>query len=147
MDREQLVETIREVIAEERRERMTHPEKRERVTRYTTPEGETYTSVTMARAQWVGLVLGLVLSAASVLGIIGGIGIKLWVEPVIDQKIEAHHIEMEKEAVAFVHREQFEPWAALQNAKWEEQQRVNDRRERQLADIAADIKLILQRLR
>lgn len=87
MERDELIETIREVIAEERRERMTHPEARERVTRYQDPTGKTWTSVTMAKAEWVTKILQLCLVVGAVLSLANVVVIRMSVGPLIDEKI------------------------------------------------------------
>lgn len=130
LDREELEELVRRVIAEERNEALAHPGRREKYTRYTDPDGKTWVSATLERGEVFRKVLAVVtLMIASAAGLVAFTN-QWFLLPTIDSradvKIEAHEQrvrkEMDAKTPAFVTRAEFDRRVASSDARWEAQE-------------------------
>lgn len=146
-----LRDIVREVIEEREAERMAHPEKRERITRYTGPDGETFHSVTQTRLDWAKT-LAAVIMAISVA--VSAINVVV-VYPIIDRRasalIERHSTEskakMDEIAKQIVFRSDFVAYTSEKEERWKNQAQVNTEMREMLAELNKDIKELLRRVR
>lgn len=129
LSRDELRTLIREVMEEQQSERMAHSARREKVTRYTDPEGKTWMSATLERGEVVRKVLAVVVVViASTAGLVAFTN-QWFLLPTIDSradiKIEAHEQrireEMDAKTPAFVTRAEFDRRVAASDARWEAQ--------------------------
>jgi hypothetical protein len=122
MDRDDLVETIRAVIEEDRNERIAHPEERERMTRFTTPEGRSFTAVTLSHWDWLKNIAWLLAGLATILGALNVIYLKMSVEPIMDHKIEVHSAQAEQrmadKAAGYVTIPMWTAWTVDKDRRW-----------------------------
>lgn len=129
LSRDELRTLIREVLEEQQTERMAHSTRREKVTRYTDPEGKTWMSATLERGEVVRKVFAIVgFVIASTAGLVAFTN-QWFLLPTIDHradiKISAHEDRVQKEMDAktpgFVTRAEFDRRVAASDARWEAQ--------------------------
>lgn len=153
MDREELRDVIRDVIAEERAASMSRELKRERFTRYTDPEGKTWVSATLERGEMLRKVL-LILAAIVGATVAAVQFTNTWfLMPTIDRRaqslIQAHEVrvkaEMEATVPTFVTSSEFNAKVAERDERWRNQLDFNQRVEVTLISIQTDIKELLRR--
>lgn len=130
MDREELEEIIRRVIAEDRAEQLAHPSRRERVTQFTDPDGNTWISRTLTKAEelkrmfmLVGFVCSLFIGAA---GVIYKYALLPEFKGEISSQLDAHNVEatkrMNEVLPTIVTRGEFDRRVAMSDAKWAAQE-------------------------
>lgn len=127
LDREELEELVRRVIAEDRAEQIVHPSRREKVTQFTDSEGNTWISRTLTRteelrrmAALVGFVCSLFIGASTAL-------YKYVLLPEFQHEVAvqvtAHASEARAQMNAvlptIVTRGEFDRRVAMADAKWE----------------------------
>lgn len=142
IDKEELSKLIRDIIAEERAESLAHPGRREKITRYTDPEGKTWVSMTLERTEMVQKIMALFLTLCSVLSIVNYAVIRFAVEPAIhieiDKAIDDHEVQvrarMNEMAPNIVTQTEFKAWTSEKTEKWKNQEifnaGINDRLKR-----------------
>lgn len=153
LDREELEELIRRVIAEERAEAMSHPLHREKFTRYTDPDGKTWVSATMERAEVAQKMIAFVLALIALLSSVNYAVLTYAVRPAIEVEIKremaAHNEDarrrMDEMLPHIVNREEWVAWTAEKKQMWDRQQEVNELMEKRLTRIEEKLDRLIER--
>lgn len=155
VEKEELLEMIRQSIREFDAERMSHPTRRERVTRFTDPDGKTWVSTTLEKAEVIrkALLVGAAIIGATVALV--QFTNRWFLVPTMDERaasiVAAHESEVRAEMAAvtpgFVTKAEFDRRVAASDGRWDTQEEFNKRVAADLAIMQADIKEILKRLR
>lgn len=153
IDKEELTELIRDIITEERAESIAHPTRRERVTRFTDPEGKTWVSMTLERGEIVTKLAALLVALTTIFSIANYFVSRLVVYPAIEERVTAeikNHEEqvrtrMNEVAPTLVTRTEWKEWTAEKNERWRNQDEFNRQVGNAIIEMQKDIKLLLQR--
>lgn len=153
IDRDELEELIRRVIAEERQESMAHPARREKVTRYTDPDGKTWVSMTMERAEIAQKLIGLAIALCTLLSLVNYAIITYAVRPEIrdqiDNAIAEHELSartrMNEMLPSIVNRAEWSSWTAEKNEKWRAQDLMNEAMNARLVRIEEKLDRLIER--
>lgn len=152
---------IRDVIAEERAEQLAHPSRRERVTKFTDPDGNTWISRTLSRAEEARRLFGLIAFAFGICAAAFTTYYNLVVLPDVDAhaaaQISAHdeaaRRRMDEVAAQILFKKDFDAalaasaWVAEKEQRWKYQDEFNQRIELTLIEMQRDIKELLRRVR
>lgn len=155
INREELEAVIRQVIAEERVESIAHPAQREKVTRYTDPDGKTWISTTLERGEIAQKIAALLIALTTIVSAANYVVSRLVLYPAIDERVTASILAHEERArnrmseisPTLVTRAEFDAWTAEKNEKWRDQDEFNKRIEAALIEMQRDIKELLKRVR
>lgn len=153
IDRDELEELIRRVIAEERQESMAHPTRREKFTRYTDPEGKTWVSATMEKAEMAQKLLGLFLALASIISVVNYAVVNYAVMPsvhgAVESAIDTHEkavaVRMAEIAPTLVQRAEFERRVAVADERWKNQDGLNNAMAERLKRIEEKLDRLIER--
>lgn len=153
MDRDELEEIIRRVIAEDRAEQLAHPSRREKVTQFTDPQGNTWISRTLSKAEELRRMTLLVGFVCSVFIGAGSILYKYVLLPefqhVVSSQIEEHSMrarrQMETVTPTIVSRSEFDRRAATDDARWAAQDDTNDALQAWMVRVEAKLDRLIER--
>lgn len=155
MDRDELISVIKEVIAEDRAERITHPEQRQKYTSYETPEGRTWTAVTLEKGEMLRKAVTIISTVCVFIGSLFIGYYELIISPRNERAtasmIHQHELEaagrMREEAAKYALAEDLKMLKVEKEQKWIDQDRFNARVEASLVEMQKDIKELLRRVR
>lgn len=153
MDRDELEEIIRRVIAEDRAEQLAHPSRREKVTQFTDPQGNTWISRTLSKAEELRRMALLVGFVCSVFIGAGSILYKYVLLPefqhVVSSQIEEHSMQarrqMETVTPTIVLRSEFDRRAATDDARWAAQGDTNNALQAWMVRVEAKLDRLIER--
>lgn len=153
MEREEMEDLIRQVIAEERHESLAHPARREKFTRYTDPDGKTWMSATMDRAEIAQKMIGFVIASCTLLGVINYAILTFSVRPAVRNEIDARIGQHEDQARTkmnemlpyIVKREEWVAWTSDKSRRWQQQDALNEALENRLTRIEEKLDRLIER--